>query len=116
MSEEFFRNLISNIYKHCIGYLVLYDITNRKSFENVHKWIDNIQNKKHKITKIILIGNKCDLKNKRKVSFEDGKNLANKCNIVFYETSGKTGKNIKEVITFLTMEIFVELSLSSIRE
>lgn len=94
--------------------MILYDITNKNSFENVNKWIINIKNKKNKKGKIILIGNKNDLKNERIISFEEGKKLANKYNIYFNETSGKTGKNIMEVFYFLTLEIYIQL-ISSLK-
>ena len=92
--------------------MILYDITNKKSFENVNKWIINIKNKANKKSKIILIGNKSDLKSEGKILFDEGKKLANKYNIYFNETSAKTGKNIMEVFYFLTLEIYIQLTLS----
>lgn len=74
--------------------------------------MNNIQSKKNKKAKIILVGNKCDLINERKVSFQEGKKLADFFKVHFFETSVKTGKNIKELFYFLTLDIFVELSLA----
>ena len=92
-----FSPVIDSYYKGVAGVIIVYDVTNRKSFEKVSHWL----NKKKKNKKddenvnILLLGNKTDKKN-RIVSWEEGNSFAIKNNCVFFETSAKGNKNIYE--------------------
>ena len=72
--EENYRPSLLNLYRNAnLGFLV-YSVSSRESFNNLEDWIDKLR-KKAPSTKIILIGNKCDEKEKREVSYEEGKEL-----------------------------------------
>ena len=86
------------------GVILIYDITDRNSFESVRNRMIQIELIADKSLKRVLIGNKCDEPN-REVSEEDGKQLADEYNIGFFETSAKTGKNVNEVFYYLVEEI-----------
>ena len=58
--------------------------------------------------KVILVGNKCDLINERKLSIQEGQNLANQYNIKFFETSTKEGTNVDELFSYIVKEIHQE--------
>ena len=92
--------------KNCLGSLIVYDVSDKKSFQLVDKYLDNVYSKKDKKKfPIILIGNKCDLDEERKVSFEEGKKKADSYQIDFYETSAKNNINVENVFKYLTDKI-----------
>ena len=74
----------------------MYDITSESSFKNVSKWIRNIKENAVETVKVLLIGNKVDLENERKISTERGKELADQNGCPFFETSAYTGHNVPE--------------------
>ena len=76
----------------------MYDITNRESFNSISTWIQNIYDIKDKDFPFILIGNKCDLKDKREVSTEEGLEAAEQYNTKYFETSAKEGINVEKSI------------------
>ena len=92
--------------KNCLGSLIVYDVSDKKSFQLVDKYLDNVYSKKDKKKfPIILIGNKCDLDEEREVSFEEGKKKAYSYQIDFYETSAKNNINVENVFKYLTDKI-----------
>ena len=95
--QENFRSITRAYYKNSVCALVVYDITNKDSFNNVSTWIDDCKNQSPKTIYMILVGNKTDLEDKREVSTEEGQELADKYGIDFYESSAKTGENIEEI-------------------
>ena len=86
------------------GVTLVYDITNRRSFENIEKWKSEIL-KHYQILPCILIGNKVDLDAERVVSKKEGMDLAEKFMIPFFETSTKTGVNVRECFYYLAQNI-----------
>ena len=94
--QEKFHSLASNFIKKTDGIILMYDITNRESFDTISNWWDDILNNKEKDFPVILVGNKCDLENERMVQKEEGENIAKEYNVKFYETSNKDGINIEE--------------------
>ena len=94
--QERFHSLSASFIKRADGVILMYDITNRESFDTISKWLDDIIDYKERDFPIILVGNKCDLENERKVPKEEGESFANKLNVKFYETSNKDGINIEE--------------------
>ena len=92
--------------KNCLGSLIVYDVSDKKSFQLVDKYLDNVYSKKDKKKfPIILIGNKCDLDEEREISFEEGKKKADSYQIDFYETSAKNNINVENVFKYLTDKI-----------
>jgi len=95
--QESFRNIIRPYFKNTACALVVYDITDRNSFNNVGDWIEEIKHLAPKTLLIVLVGNKSDLGFKREVKTEEGQELADKLGLIFYETSAKTGYNVENV-------------------
>jgi len=95
--QENYRSITRAYYKNSACAVVVYDISNRNSFENVSSWIEDCRSQSPKTIYMILVGNKSDLEDKRAVSFEEGQELAEKNNMLFFETSAKTGKNVEEI-------------------
>ena len=104
--QERFRNVTKSYFQSSHGLLVVYDITDKESFEKINFWIENIKNNAPENAKLILVGNKCDLANERKVTIEDGENKARNYNIKFFESSAKDGTNVNELFFYLANEIY----------
>ena len=104
--QERYRSITSAYYKGSKGCFIVYDITNLQSFEDIGKWYEEIKKSGDKGVSIILVGNKCDLENDRKVSLEMGKNRAKELNCPFYETSALNNTMIEEVFKAICEDIF----------
>ena len=104
--QERFRNVTKSYFQSSQGLLVVYDITDKDSFENINFWMENIKKNAPENVKLILVGNKCDLANERKVTIEDGENKARNYNIKFFESSAKDGTNVNELFFYLANEIY----------
>eukprot|EP00050_Salpingoeca_kvevrii_P010626 m.9534 g.9534 ORF g.9534 m.9534 type:complete len:208 (-) comp2982_c0_seq1:466-1089(-) len=93
--QERFRSLIPSYIRDSSVAVVVYDITNRNSFQQTSKWIDDVRTERGQDVIIMLVGNKTDLADKRQVSMEEGENKAKELNVMFIETSAKAGYNVK---------------------
>ena len=94
--QERFRSLARNYIRKANGILLIYDISDKSTFININKWMENIEDEIDTKLPIILVGNKSDLNDKRKVTTEEGKNKAKENGFPFYETSCKTGDNVNK--------------------
>lgn len=102
--EERFRAITRQYYKGAAGSLLVFDLTNRVSFESLIYWINDLKSAKDDI-EIFVIGNKADVK-ERQVSFEEANDFIVKQNgLMYFETSAKTGYNIKEMFETLTRKL-----------
>ena len=103
--QERFKNITSSYYRGGNGILVVYDITDRDSFTNLNSWLIEIEKSANKNVYKILIGNKCDLEDKRAVTFQEGKDFAESNGMHFMETSAKTAQKVNDAFETLTSEI-----------
>ena len=103
--QENFRSITRAYYKNSVCALVVYDISSRDSFNNVTSWIEDCKNQSPKTIFMVLVGNKCDLEDKRQVSYEEGKDLADKNELLFFESSAKDGINVDEIFENSAKEI-----------
>ena len=103
--QERFKNITASYYRGGNGILVVYDITDRESFNNLNSWLIEIEKSANKNVYKILIGNKCDLEEKRAVTYQEGKDLADSNGMKFIETSAKTCQQVNEAFETLTQEI-----------
>ncbi len=103
--QERFKNITASYYRGGNGVLVVYDITDRESFENLNSWLIEIEKNANKNVYKLLIGNKCDLEEKRKVSYQEGKDFAASNGMQFIETSAKADTKVKDAFELLTQEI-----------
>ena len=103
--QENFRSITRAYYKNSVCALVVYDISSRDSFNNVTSWIEDCKNQSPKTIFMVLVGNKCDLEDKRQVSYEEGKELADKNELLFFESSAKDGINVEEIFENSAKEI-----------
>jgi Ras-related protein Rab-6A len=93
--QERFRSLIPSYIRDSSVAVIVYDITNRASFLNTAKWIEDVRAERGADVVIMLVGNKTDLSDRRQVSVEEGEEKSKQDGIMFIETSAKAGYNIK---------------------
>ena len=108
--QENFRSITRAYYKNSVCAMVVYDITNRDSFEHVQNWIEDVRNQSPKTVLIILVGNKIDLEDQRVVTYDEGNEFAMKNSIIFGETSAKSGVGIEEIFSKSVQEIVKNMS------
>jgi len=95
--QERFRSLIPSYIRDSSVAIVVYDITNKTSFINTNKWIDDVRDERGDNVVIMLVGNKTDLQDDRQVTATEGEEKAKELNVMFTETSAKSGDNIKQL-------------------
>jgi len=104
--QEKYRSLAPLYYRGASAALVVYDITNRESFDNARKWIEEVQTQEGHHVVIGLAGNKLDLaQSGRQVSTEEGEAYARENKYIFFETSAKNSTNIKEIFRSIAQEV-----------
>ena len=105
-----YQAITSAYYRGAIGALLAYDISNRKSFEHVQKWLDELRMHADKNMIVMLVGNKCDLSSHRVVSIEEGKDLAQVEDLFFMETSALDSTNVESAFIALLSQIYQKVS------
>ena len=95
--QERFRTITPAYYRRAMGVLVIFDITNRKSFENVEYWLRNLEDHGDAKVRRVLVGNKGDLSGRRKVALEEASALAQRHSMPYFEVSAKDNTNVEKV-------------------
>ena len=109
--QERFKNITASYYRGAHGIFVVYDISDTESFKNINNWLIEIEKNANKNVYKILVGNKCDLEDKRTVSYQQGKELAETYGMQFIETSAKSNTNVDEAFHLLGREV-MKMSLN----
>ena len=104
--QDRFRAITKNYYKGANGIILIYDVTNLQTYENVKNWITQIREETNPNVVIYLAGNKIDIpEEERVVKTEEGKEIADEYKLQFKETSAKDGINVNEVFQELVEKI-----------
>lgn len=97
--HERFNNVGSSTAKQANGLLIVYDVTDQKTFEGARNWLENMYQFAKDTKTYVLLGNKIDLQDKIQVNREDAEEVAKKYSAIFYETSAKEGNNVEKAFT-----------------
>lgn len=107
--KECFRTITSPVIQKASGILLVYDVTNAESFEKLQHWLEQIALLAQKDVKVMLLGNKVDLEG-RVVTEAQGKALADKHDMIYFETSAKTGLHVHDAFVSITEAILRQRS------
>ncbi len=92
--QEKYRILRESYLRGASGALLVFDVTNKRSFMNIYEWVEEVKKFCGNNIPMILLGNKDDLKAERAVQKAEGNKLAKELNIEYYDTSAKSGSNV----------------------
>ncbi|XP_048566724.1 ras-related protein RABD2a-like [Triticum urartu] len=103
--QERFRTITSSYYRGAHGIIIVYDVTDQDSFNNVKQWLNEIDRYGSENVNKLLVGNKSDLIDKRVVSYETAKAFADEIGIPFMETSAKNALNVEQAFMAMSASI-----------
>ena len=107
--QERYRAITSSYYKGAKGAIIVYDITNADSFNNVESWMNEVTKKGKTDMQFLLVGNKKDLINDRKVTEQKGIDKAKELNMNLFEASALEKTNVNEAFNYLVKEIYLNI-------
>lgn len=102
-----YRQFAKSQIKTVHGIIIVYDVTDKNSFNNVSNWIKQIQDLSSGSTPFVLVGNKTDLIDQRVIIKTEGDNMANKYNINYYETSAYNGNGIDDLFNYIANKAII---------
>jgi len=103
--QERFRTITTAYYRGAMGILLVYDVTDERSFQNIRNWMRNIEQHAADNVDKVLIGNKCDMLSEKVVETARGQALADECDVKFFEASAKSGINVSDAFMSITKDI-----------
>lgn len=111
--QERFRSLTTAFYRDAMGFLLMFDLTNERSFLEITNWLEQLRMHAYSENPdIVLCGNKCDLEATRVISIEQGQALANRYQLPYIEASACTGLNVKQAIELLLGQVMERMENS----
>ena len=108
--QERFKSITTNYYTGAPGFLLVYDITSKKSFEKLQSHISEVKTRALKNMKCMVVGNKTDLESKREVSYDEGRAFAESIEAGFWEVSAKNDDNLHELFVRMACDIINAIS------
>jgi small GTP-binding protein len=106
--QERFRSISKAYYRNAVGVILVFDITDRKSFDELNSWLNDIHTLCDTNAVIQLIGNKADLKSHRVVNLAEAESFASHQHMQYLETSARVGENVKEAFVRVATSIMTK--------
>ena len=103
--SETFNSITKSYYKGVAGVLIVFDMTHKKTFEHIQKWLNDVKESGNPIS-FLLIGNKNDMELHREVDKDEASNFAEENKMLYLETSAKTGENVVKAFETIAMDIY----------
>ena len=105
--QERFRNITANYFRGCAGCLIVFDVTDKSSFDSVPRWMADVEKHATDAAQVVrvIVGNKVDMENRRQVSMEIASSFATSQGMEYFEASAKKKTNVEEAFIFLVKEI-----------
>merc|ERR1712113_513208 len=103
--QERFHTITISYYRGAHGIIVVYDVTDKESFNNVKHWVQEIEKYAAEGVNKLLVGNKCDLSSKKVVSYDEAREIADSLGIQFMETSAKNAHNVEQAFQTMAKDI-----------
>ena len=113
--QERFKAITNSFYRGAQGIIIVFDVTNWESFDNVKGWLKEVNRREQETPYKLLLGNKCDQDSKRVISFEAANEYANKLNIPYLETSAKDAINVDQAFVNMAAEIKTRIISGSLK-
>ena len=108
--QEIFRSITKNYFRNTVIAFLVFDLTNKRTFNNCKYWIDTLKEICGDKTTIVLLGNKNDLKSSIEVDRDDIENFADEENIIYYETSAKENFKISKAFSNSIKKLYYEIA------
>lgn len=112
--QERFRTIASSYYRGAHGVAIVFDLTDKRSFEAVESWLEEIGEHASENARKILIGNKSDLEEERTVEDKTARDFATSHGMQYIETSAKNADNVTDAFMTMTREIYKNIGSSVI--
>eukprot|EP00478_Filoreta_tenera_P002228 GABV01002289.1.p1 GENE.GABV01002289.1~~GABV01002289.1.p1 ORF type:complete len:204 (-),score=67.03 GABV01002289.1:17-628(-) len=103
--QERFRTITSSYYRGAHGIIIVYDVTDMESFNNVRQWLFEIDRFASENVSKLLVGNKCDLSSSKAVDYDTAKKFAEQHDMPFLETSAKSSHNVEQAFLMMAAQI-----------
>lgn len=107
--QERFRSVTRSYYRGAAGALLVYDITSRETFNSLANWLTDARTLASPSIVILLVGNKKDLEEEREVTFLEASRFAQENDLIFLETSAKTGESVEEAFLKCSKTILAKI-------
>jgi small GTP-binding protein len=112
--QERFRSISKSYFRNAVGAVLVYDITNLESFDQLGDWLNDLQSLAAPNAYILLVGNKADLEKKRQVGADLVRSFADRHHLEPVETSALSGKNVKEAFARMAVEVSTRVNTGNI--
>ena len=104
--QERFRSITQQFFKNADGIILVYDVTKLETYTQINVWLEDIMKNKLNRTKVFLVGNKIDDKEKRVVQKENEEKLAKEQDFEYFDTSAKVGTGIEEMFAKISEQLY----------
>lgn len=104
--QERFRSIAKAYFRNAVGVILVFDITERKTFDDVNMWLNDVHTLCDPSAVVILVGNKSDLSSSRVVTLTEAENFASHHQLTYIETSARVGDNVRDAFTRVATTIY----------